>query len=76
MERTTIKVKEMIEVEKKIKLFEVGDIVTLRSGGPLMTVRETAVYNAPIPCAWFADGTPAVQVGSFTPHILKLVTDR
>jgi uncharacterized protein YodC (DUF2158 family) len=34
--------------------FVVGDIVTLRSGGPFMTVQS--VYEGEVTCVWFDGG--------------------
>ena len=41
--------------------FQIGQVVRLKSGGPLMTViaAETDIYgNANTVCIWFADDSP------------------
>ncbi len=34
--------------------FKIGDIVALKSGGPLMTVSAPATASGPILCSWFS----------------------
>lgn len=50
------------------KDFKPGDLVTLRSGGPVMTlIRFNADGEAY--CVWFVDGSP--QASTFPPHALE-----
>ena len=52
--------------------FKIGDTVTLKSGGPLMTVDSSAIGGQiqQINCVWFDDVT--VKSGMFNPEALKL----
>jgi uncharacterized protein YodC (DUF2158 family) len=49
--------------------FKVGDVVQLKSGGPLMTVGE--VEGEQVTCEWFADKSEA-RVNVFTAAMLKV----
>ena len=51
--------------------FKIGDTVTLKSGGPLMTVDgATSSQIQQISCVWFDDVT--AKRGMFSPEALKL----
>ena len=51
-------------------MFEVGDVVQLRSGGPLMTINELGEHK--LSTAWFTrDYEP--RFGSFRPAMLRKV---
>lgn len=55
--------------------FKVGDVVILKSGGPLLTVAELTETdgNAVIGCGWFTrEGE--IRSAEFAPALLKLVT--
>lgn len=52
-----------------MKIFKVGDVVALKSGGSSMTVRE--VYDSKLVCTWMVDGF--LGEGDFSPQILELV---
>lgn len=50
--------------------FKVGDIVQLKSGGPLMTVRSTpTVHSHFYTCQWFAG--KKLESGTFSPESLQ-----
>jgi uncharacterized protein YodC (DUF2158 family) len=51
--------------------FEVGDVVRLKSGGPLMTVQQ-ATYADNIVCTWFGENNKRMSEG-FHPRTLKMV---
>lgn len=52
--------------------FNAGDIVTLKSGGPNMTVKEvSAIGNLLIVCQWFAG--KKLEAGRFDPASLSPV---
>lgn len=55
--------------------YVVGDVVLLRSGGPLMTVTHDAdVVNSSVQCTWFStDGL--VQVSRFIVSAIHKMTD-
>ncbi|MDM1545515.1 DUF2158 domain-containing protein [Ignatzschineria indica] len=47
-------------------MFQIGDTVRLKSGGPIMTIvdiEKNDGYPAYCTCAWFLDGVP--QTASF-----------
>ena len=52
-------------------LFNVGDIVQLKSGGPLMTVQSVpgGPYIDTHPCQWFAG--KKLESGTFPPESLQ-----
>ena len=49
--------------------FNVGDVVRLKSGGPLMTVQQ-AKYADNIVCTWFGENNTRLTEG-FHPRTLK-----
>jgi uncharacterized protein YodC (DUF2158 family) len=52
--------------------FKAGDVVQLKSGGPLMTIKEVgefAGYNQGVRCVWFAGSK--MQTGIFDSASLK-----
>ncbi len=49
--------------------FTVGDVVRLKSGGPLMTVQQ-ATYADNIMCTWFGENNRRMSEG-FHPRTLK-----
>lgn len=49
--------------------FEVGDVVRLKSGGPLMTVQQ-ATYADNIVCTWFGENNKRLSEG-FHPRTLQ-----
>lgn len=57
-----------------METFKVGDVVRLKSGGPLMTVDtiRTEVMVAGIYCKWFitVKGNPELKEGCFQPDAL------
>lgn len=60
------------------QMFEVGDTVRLRSGGPLMTVHDVGDYgptgpNPGLLCVWF-DGNKRVE-DVFHPKAVELERD-
>lgn len=51
-------------------MFKVGDVVELKSGGPIMTVSD--VYNdGTLRARWFLDGK--IQIGEFSSPMLNAV---
>ena len=61
----------MSETETKTVKAEVGLVVKLKSGGPLLTVAKVPeAIGSPITCHWFADGK--LQTGEFERASLKL----
>jgi uncharacterized protein YodC (DUF2158 family) len=50
--------------------FSAGQLVSLKSGGPVMTV--SAVENGLITCQWFGEGDE-IQTSSFGAELLELV---
>ena len=53
--------------------FKVGDVVQLKSGGPLMTVNK--VGSGEIGCQWFDKAGDDVKTRFFAPETLELWTD-
>jgi len=55
--------------------WNVGDVVQLKSGGPIMTVTETGEYQGKITiwCTWFKNGDKAQD--TFPPESLTTVDD-
>jgi uncharacterized protein YodC (DUF2158 family) len=54
--------------------FRIGDVVKLKSGGPLMTVTNpgsTTGEHAVVSCSWFDGTTPHASV--FPPDTLEIV---
>jgi uncharacterized protein YodC (DUF2158 family) len=51
------------------EIFNLGDTVRLRSGGPVMTINEKAQGGAGLVCVWF-DGND-VKHHSFRPEALE-----
>ena len=51
--------------------FQVGDVVRLKSGGPLMTVQQ-ATYADNIMCTWFGENNKRMTEG-FHPRTLQNV---
>ena len=51
--------------------FQVGDVVRLKSGGPLMTVQQ-ATYADNIMCTWFDENNKRLSEG-FHPRTLQNV---
>jgi len=49
--------------------FQVGDVVRLKSGGPLMTVQQ-ATYADNIMCTWFGENNRRMSEG-FHPRTLR-----
>ncbi|MGB7420112.1 MAG: DUF2158 domain-containing protein [Erythrobacter sp.] len=49
--------------------FTVGDVVRLKSGGPLMTVQQ-ATYADNIMCTWFGENNRRMSEG-FHPRTLR-----
>lgn len=58
--------------ERNMEEFKIGDIVTLLSGGPKMTVTDVGVEQglAFVRCRWF-DLSLNVQMSAFTPDTLR-----
>lgn len=53
--------------------FNVGDVVKLRSGGPVMTIKAY-LGDDEFSCIWFDKG-PFIQLGTFPAKTLKIVAD-
>ena len=56
------------------KMFEKGDVVRLKSGGPAMTVSDFDDMFDTVICEWF-DGAKR-ESSHFTPESLVLVTEQ
>lgn len=54
--------------------FKVGNVVQLKSGGPMMTVRLADFPDA-IHCAWFVGGEPKEYKGVFHADMLTAYSD-
>lgn len=52
-------------------LFSPGDVVSLRSGGPAMTVTE--VTPTAITCLWFSEPDQTLRTGTVPPIALALI---
>ena len=50
-----------------------GDLVQLRSGGPVMTAEDVADDDNEIRCVWFSDGKEGSLREYFKVTILKVV---
>jgi uncharacterized protein YodC (DUF2158 family) len=57
--------------------FQIGDVVQLKSGGPLMTVNEVGEnYGVPtVFCAWF-DSKENEKSSGFRPELLRKVSEK
>ncbi len=57
--------------------FAPGDVVMLKSGGPVMTAGKSGDYNGEqkVFCEWF-DDKQVRQTGTFPPYMLKKVRSR
>jgi uncharacterized protein YodC (DUF2158 family) len=53
--------------------FEKGEIVTLKSGGPNMTVDDITSYDGKVVTVWFAGAKR--ESASFNPESLQLAPD-
>lgn len=51
--------------------FAIGDLVQLKSGGPVMTVSSSPQNNGTLYCTWFTDDHSKPCYESFKPEILK-----
>lgn len=54
-------------------MFKVGDVVQLKSGGPMMTVCEAIPTSGYVQCVWFAD--QQVTKHAFLAATLELAKD-
>lgn len=55
--------------------FQTGDVVSLKSGGPKMTIEFIApnrITTPPVKCVWFIYNTGTLNYGYFTLESLKL----
>jgi uncharacterized protein YodC (DUF2158 family) len=52
--------------------FKAGDVVKLRSGGPIMTVKGITATGSALFCMWFND-KDEVKEHLFAPEMLELV---
>lgn len=53
--------------------YTIGEVVQLKSGGPLLTVQRLDPENMYVQCVWF-DGDSKLQQGNFKSYTLKLVS--
>jgi len=53
--------------------FKTGDLVELKSGGPVMTVNDISEKTGEVYCVWFAGEYNKVHSTYFLPDTLKLV---
>jgi uncharacterized protein YodC (DUF2158 family) len=60
-----------VEVKGRRNIMQAGDVVKLKSGGPLMTIKHLD-SNGSFWCEWFADFD--VRQHTFKPTSLKVVT--
>jgi len=59
---------------KKVE-FDVGKLVVLISGGPLMTIEKITNYDdKPIQCVWF-DKDDNLKRAQFLPDVLTVITE-
>lgn len=54
--------------------FKIGDVVQLKSGGPIMTIANTKLDNGQVLATWFDDKKPTSSV--FNSEMLKKHEDR
>jgi uncharacterized protein YodC (DUF2158 family) len=76
--------KNAIAMSQENQLFQPGDVVRLKSGGPNMTVNEVIDHDQPggnqyrdgveIECTWFKDGNNTYKM--FRPHLLVKVDQK
>ena len=59
---------------KTIEIFEAGDVVELKSGGPNMTVEGINELTGDVVCCWFGE-SDLVSGDEFVPETLELVGD-
>lgn len=52
--------------------FQPGDVVQLKSGGPLMTIISVSETGRSVDCGWFADNV-TIKTADFAAVVLKLV---
>lgn len=58
-----------------IDMFNVGDVVKLKSGGPIMTIGETGRSDS-VFCVWFINNeSGSVSSYSFKPDTLELYVE-
>jgi uncharacterized protein YodC (DUF2158 family) len=57
-----------------MEAFKKGDVVRLKSGGPNMTIQDTAAMGLGLICQWF-DGNKVIR-DHFNPESLKLVDEK
>jgi uncharacterized protein YodC (DUF2158 family) len=56
-----------------VNMLKSGELVRLRSGGPVMTVNQRSPVSQHIECFWF-DGAQ-LCVGRFLPDTLRIITE-
>jgi uncharacterized protein YodC (DUF2158 family) len=61
---------EVVETGEEEQEFSAGQLVSLKSGGPVMTV--SGIENECVTCQWFGEGDE-IRTGSFGPELLELV---
>lgn len=49
--------------------YKIGQLVELKSGGPVMTVSEPKTYDYQVACQWFSGRK--LESGQFPPESLK-----
>jgi uncharacterized protein YodC (DUF2158 family) len=57
--------------------FQIGDLVQLKSGGPVMTIKTTADYHQEINtvghiCTWYDSDNPGYKSLPFVPETLEI----
>ena len=55
-------------------MFNVGDLVYLKSGGPCMTVSTTYPGSTDVECQWFSDDHK-LRAGDFMAEVLELFVE-
>jgi uncharacterized protein YodC (DUF2158 family) len=53
--------------------FKPGDLVRLRSGGPVMTLQQVSYDGESVYCQWFVNGK--LHTGQFPPSSLKRASE-